>query len=56
MFFKPVIFSDALDRLQPHDHICLIYETVEELVSVVIPFISKGLKKNEKCIYIKNSL
>jgi PAS domain S-box-containing protein len=41
--------------LKPHDHLCLIYESREEWQSVVIPFISIGLKRDEKCIYIADT-
>lgn len=38
--------------LKPHDHLCLIYESKEELFNVIVQFINAGLKKNEKCIYV----
>lgn len=43
---------DALERLRPHDHLCLIYETQAEQFGAVIPFIRIGLERGEKCIYI----
>jgi two-component system cell cycle sensor histidine kinase/response regulator CckA len=42
----------ALERLRPHDHLCSIYETVEEQNAVAIPFIRIGLERREKCLYI----
>ena len=42
----------ALEKLQPHDHLCLIYETHEEWRDAIIPFIMLGLSKGEKCAYI----
>ena len=42
----------ALEELQPHDHLCLIYETHEEWRDAIIPFIMLGLAKGEKCAYI----
>ena len=42
----------ALEELQPHDHLCLIYETHEEWRDAIIPFITLGLAKKEKCAYI----
>jgi PAS domain S-box-containing protein len=42
----------ALEELQPHDHLCLIYETHDEWRDTVIPFITLGLAKGEKCAYI----
>jgi chemotaxis family two-component system sensor kinase Cph1 len=41
-----------LETLKPHDHLCLIYESHEEWRAAVVPFISVGLKRGEKCIYI----
>lgn len=35
-----------------HDHICLIYETREEQLAAVIPFLRSGLERGEKCFYI----
>src|SRR6202030_3281124 len=42
----------ALERLGPHDHQSLIYETQEDRFAVAIPFIRIGLDRGEKCIYI----
>lgn len=42
----------ALEGLKPHDHLCLIYETREEWRRAVVPFITIGLKRGEKCVYI----
>ncbi|MEQ8169471.1 MAG: MEDS domain-containing protein [Candidatus Eremiobacterota bacterium] len=43
---------NSLENLSVHDHLCLIYETQEEQFASVIPFMSIGLKRGEKCIYI----
>lgn len=42
----------AIHGLKIHDHICSIYETKQEQLSAVIPYIKEGLSKNEKCVYI----
>jgi signal transduction histidine kinase len=42
----------ALERLGPHDHQSLIYESQEDRLAVAIPFIRIGLDRGEKCIYI----
>jgi PAS domain S-box-containing protein len=42
----------ALEHLPPHDHLCSIYESVEEHFAVAVPFIRIGLDRGEKCIYI----
>lgn len=40
----------ALEKLQPRDHICLIYESPEEQSASVLPFLRMGLERREKCI------
>jgi signal transduction histidine kinase len=42
----------ALGQLGPHDHLCSIYENLDEYLAVAIPFIRIGLNRGEKCIYI----
>ncbi len=42
----------ALEQLNVHDHLCSVYETKEEQLATVIPFIKIGLTRGEKCIYI----
>jgi two-component system, cell cycle sensor histidine kinase and response regulator CckA len=42
----------AIEQLQVHDHLCLIYETHTELFEVVVPFIREGLRQRDRCLYI----
>ena len=42
----------ALEQVGPHDHLCSIYESQEEHLSVAIPFVRIGLARGEKCIYV----
>ena len=42
----------SLDTLQPHDHLCLIYESQEEWRAAIVPFFSQGLQRGEACIYL----
>ena len=42
----------ALEQPAPHDHLCSIYESLEEQLAVAMPFIRIGLDRGEKCIYI----
>lgn len=51
-FPHPSNLIDALSSLKPQDHLCLIYGSPEEWRSVVVPFISMGLARKEKCVYI----
>lgn len=41
-----------LSGLEPHDHLCLIYETRDEWRAAIVPFMAIGLKKGQKCIYV----
>ncbi len=51
-FFHSVDLAEALKKLNPHDHLCLVYETEEEWYSTIITFITIGLERNEKLIYV----
>ena len=42
----------AIRKLDVHDHLCLIYESREEQLAAVIPFMRIGLERGERCIYI----
>jgi signal transduction histidine kinase len=42
----------ALEEVQPHSHLSLIYESPEDHFAVAIPFVQIGLERGEKCIYI----
>lgn len=46
---------NEIKRFDVHDHICLIYETQEERLDSVIPFLKNGLTRKEKCIYITDN-
>ena len=43
---------DLIGDLKAHDHLCLIYESREEWLEAVVPFILSGLEHGEKCIYV----
>jgi len=42
----------AIEALNFHDHLCLIYETREEQFAAIVPFIRIGLERGEKCVYV----
>ena len=44
--------SDVLSTLGIHQHLCVIYETPEQLFAVTVPFLKNGLERGEKCLYI----
>lgn len=45
-------FVEAVTQLRPGDHLCLIYETTEEQLATVVPFMRLGLERRERCLYI----
>ena len=40
-----------LTRVGVGDHLCLIYERIEEHVAAVVPYLRQGLERGERCIY-----
>ena len=42
----------ALARLAPHDHLCLVYESEEEQFATIVPYFRNGLERHEKCVYV----
>jgi signal transduction histidine kinase len=44
----------ALNDCHVHDHQCLIYETPEERLAALIPFLRLGLERGERCVYATN--
>jgi chemotaxis family two-component system sensor kinase Cph1 len=49
---EDVSLTGMLEKLKPHAHLCLIYESQKEWRAVAVPFISLGLKHGEKCTYV----
>lgn len=43
--------QQALEQLQPRDHLCVIYETPDEWRGIVMPFLAKGLEAGDRCVY-----
>ncbi len=41
-----------LPSLGHGDHACLIYDSQQEQLEIIVPFIKEGLERNERCIYI----
>ncbi|MBI3805038.1 MAG: MEDS domain-containing protein [Nitrospirae bacterium] len=42
----------AIKQAAPHDHLCLIYETLQEQLAAAVSFIRIGLERGEQCVYI----
>ena len=47
--------EESLEKLQPGSHLSMIYDTEQEWMSAIIPFLKIGLKRGQKCIYIIDS-
>lgn len=43
---------DKVGKIPWGTHFCYFYYTIEELLSIIIPFITEGLKNNEVCIWV----
>jgi len=43
---------DAVQKIDVHDHLCMIYENQAEQFRAAIPFIRFGLERGERCIYV----
>ncbi len=58
VMMKPLVsnrrsnLADTLSSIKPHDHLCLLYESREEWIETIVPFIRSGLERGEKCIYL----
>lgn len=44
--------SEILKALAIHQHLCVIYETLDQQYSVAVPFLKIGLDRGEKCFYV----
>src|SRR5678815_2487514 len=44
--------GSPLSETQLWDHLCLIYNSVQEQFAAVIPFLVEGFDHNEQCIYM----
>ena len=45
----------SLSSLDAHDHICLLYGSEAERRQAILPFITVGLARNERCFYVADS-
>jgi PAS domain S-box-containing protein len=52
MAHRSTSIQQALEQLQPHDHLCIIYETPDEWRKIVIPYLVRGLEAGERCVYV----
>jgi len=47
--------QESIKALEPHDHLCLIYESYEEWKKAIVPFMIAGLDRGDKCLYVVDS-
>jgi hypothetical protein len=45
-------FERQLGQLKPGDHICPIYNSVDEQLATAVPFVKQGLACGERCVYV----
>ena len=50
--FERSRLAQLVSRIGLHEHVCLVYRTEEEQFSAAIPFMSAGLERGQKCLYI----
>ena len=41
-----------VQEMSEDKHICLVYETEDDLVEILVPYFEKGLENNEVCIWV----
>lgn len=44
--------ANPFERVDIHDHICMVYQTQDEQLNVLVPFIKAGLEHGEKCLVL----
>ncbi len=44
--------AEVVEGLGLHEHLCLIYDTLEEQFAAALPYLRIGLERGEKCLYI----
>ncbi len=47
--------EESLCHLGAHDHLCLIYESREEQLRAMVPFVRQGLEQGDRCVYVSDS-
>jgi PAS domain S-box-containing protein len=48
--------ASSLSGLRPHDHLCLIYDSREEQLGAVVPFLRQGIEEErDRCLYVADS-
>ncbi len=47
--------EESLCDLGAHDHLCLIYESREEQLRAMVPFVRQGLEAGARCVYVSDA-
>ena len=48
---NPQLFSQ-IRRLGQGDHVCLIYDAADEQLATAAAFMTVGIERDERCVYI----
>jgi PAS domain S-box-containing protein len=49
---SPKFGPDFVEDIPWGTHLCLFYDTKEDLIDILVPFFSEGLNSNEACIWV----
>jgi hypothetical protein len=42
----------SIARLALHDHVCVVYDTPEEQLRSIVPFVRMGIEGGDRCFYV----
>ena len=44
-----------MNGFKPGDHVCALYDTLEEQIAVATAYVADGLSRGERCLYVADS-
>lgn len=44
--------ADLAAKVRAHEHLCLIYDNLDQQLAAAVPFLRSGLERGERCLYI----
>lgn len=47
---------DFLEDIPWETHLCQFYQTKEDLIDILVPFLRAGLKRNESCVWVTSEI
>src|SRR5262245_752036 len=48
--------GNVLGEMPRGTHVCIYYESIDDLIDTVVPFFKIGLEKNEFCVWVPSKL